>query len=137
MTEEEVLTRLRPLIEEVTGAAPEEIRLDSGLMMDLGAESLDLLDLSFLIEETFGIRLEADEFTRQARQRMPETALEKDGYLTDAALVELRRALPEISPERLAGRLRQTELPSLLTVAVFVHLIQRKMTEKAEASIHV
>ena len=105
-------------------------------MMDLGAESLDLLDLSFLIEETFGIRLEADEFTRQARQRIPGGAYEKDGYLTGEALVELRRALPEIEPRKLAGPLRRMDLPSILNVSVFVHLIQRKLAEKSEADIH-
>lgn len=130
MTEHDVLEQLRPLIGEVTGAGPDEIRMESVLMMDLGAESLDLLDLSFLIEEEFGIRLEADEFSRQARQRKPGLVYEKDGYLTDDALVELRQALPEIDPKRLAGPLRRTDLPSILTVGVFVHLIQRKLAEK-------
>ena len=54
-----------PLVREVTGAR-RQIRMESGLMQDLGAESLDLLDLSFLIEETFGVTIEADEFERQA-----------------------------------------------------------------------
>jgi acyl carrier protein len=136
MTEDDVLAQLKPLIEEVTGVTADEIHSESTLMMDLGAESLDLLDLSFLIEEAFDIRLEADEFSRQAKQRVPGLVYEKDGYLTDEALVELRRALPEIEPRRLAGPLRRTDLPGILTVGVFFHLIQRKLAEKSEANVH-
>ena len=60
MTDNEVLQKLLPLIGEVTGVPDDQIRWDSVLMSDLGAESLDLLDLSFLVEEQFGILLEAE-----------------------------------------------------------------------------
>jgi hypothetical protein len=53
--------------------------------------------------------------------------------LTDAALAELRWALPEIDAAKLASGLKKAELPSLLTVEVFVHLIQRKLAEKEAA----
>ena len=89
MTEPEVFDKLMPLIREVTGARPEQIRMESGLMADLGAESIDLLDLSFLIEETFGVALEADGFEHQAGERLGGGAYEVDGVLTDAALAEL------------------------------------------------
>ena len=131
MTEQEIFTRLVPHIAEVTGFDPDTIKMDDVLMSDLGAESLDVLDLSFLIEDEFHIRLESDEFTRQARQRMPGAPIEKDGFLTEPALAELRLALPEVAPHKLAGPLRTKELPSLLTVSVFVHLIQRKLAAKA------
>jgi len=130
MTEQEIFNKLLPLLEETTGTPPEKISMASGLMQDLGAESLDLLDLSFLIEEAFGITLESDEFERKATQRIPGGVYERDGILTDEALTELRNALPEIPPEKLKPGLRKMEVPSILTVGVFVHLIQRKLEEK-------
>lgn len=129
MTEKEVLDKLKPLIREVTGARDDQIKMDTVLMQDLGAESIDLLDLSFLIEETFGITLEADEFEQQAGKRIPGGVYEKDGYLTDEALQELRKTLPEVPPEYLQPGLKKIELPSVLNVSVFVHLIQRKLAE--------
>jgi len=132
MTEQEVFQKLRPLIQEVTGARENQIKMDTGLMQDLGAESIDLLDLSFLIEETFGVTLEADEFERQASKRIPSGVYEKDGYLTDEALEELKKALPEVPAEYLKPGLKKIELPSVLNVAVFVHLIQRKLAETDE-----
>ena len=56
MTEQEIFEKLRPLVREVTGVPEEEIHMDSNFMEDLGAASLDLLDLSFLIEEASASR---------------------------------------------------------------------------------
>ena len=130
MTEQEVFAQLLPLIRETTGAREEQITMASGLMEDLGAESLDLLDLSFLIEETFGVTIEADAFERQASARIPGGVYERNGVLTEEALVELRKALPEVPPEKFASGMKKIEVPSVLNVAVFVHVIQRKLAEK-------
>ena len=127
MTEKQVFEKLRPLIREVTGLRKDQIEMDSLLMHDLGAESIDLLDLSFLIEETFGVTLEGNEFEREAAQRIPGGVFEKDGYLTAEALEELRKALPEVPDKYLQPGLKKIELPSVLNVAVLVHLIQRKL----------
>ncbi len=136
MTDEEVLDKLLPLVEEVTGVPQERIRMESGLVQDLGAESLDLLDLSFLIQEKFGVTLEPDEFERQARARLGEGGYERDGYLTEAALEELKKALPEVPAEKLRPPLEKVALPSVLNVAVFVHLIQHKLAEAEEGIRH-
>jgi acyl carrier protein len=130
MTEQEVFDKLRPLVQEVTGVPEERISMESVLVEDLGAESLDLLDLSFLIEETFGVTLGADEFERQARAAMPGGTFEKDGFLTEEAILRLREALPEVPAEKLLPGLPKLALPRVLNMAVFVHLIQRKMAEK-------
>ena len=61
MTEQEVFQKLLPHIREVTGVPEQQIHMDSLLMNDLGAESLDLLDLSFLIEEAFGVTIASDD----------------------------------------------------------------------------
>ena len=98
MTEARSFRKLLPLVQEVTGVPEERIRMESVLVEDLGAESLDLLDLSFLIEETFGVTIGADEFERQARAGMPGGVYERDGLLTEEAIARLREALPEVPP---------------------------------------
>ena len=135
MTETEAFERLLPLLREVTGARADQVAMDSNLMADLGAESIDLLDLSFLIEETFGITLEADEFERQATDRIPGGQYERDGYLTPEALEELKKALPEVPAEKFRPGLKKIEVPSILNVAVFVHLIQRKVAQKQREAV--
>jgi acyl carrier protein len=132
MTEQEILNKLIPLIREVTGVREEQIKMDSCLMQDLGAESVDLLDFTFLIEEVFGVTIEADEFEQQARQRIPGGVYEKNGYLTAEALEELKKALPEVPVEYFKTGLKKIEVPSVLNVGVFVHVIQRKLDEKSQ-----
>jgi acyl carrier protein len=135
-TEQEVFVKLQPLIQEITGATEDRIRMETVLVEDLGAESLDLLDLSFLIEETFGVTIGADDFEHQARAGSPEGGYDRDGLLTEDAILRLREALPEVPPEKLQPGLPKVALPRVLNVAVFVHQIQRKLAEaqKEEAA---
>jgi acyl carrier protein len=132
MTEQEVFDKLLPLVQEVTGVPEERIRMESVLIEDLGAESLDLLDLSFLIEEAFGVTIGADEFERRVRSDSPESVYDRDGFLTEEAIARLREALPEVPPEKLQPGLPKVALPRVLNVAVFVHQIQRKLAEAQE-----
>lgn len=136
MSDEEILKELRPLLVEVLGVAPDRISMDSVLVSDLGAESIDLLDLSFRIEEKFKVTIEANEIEREAKQRLPGGVYEKDGCLTEEALAEIRRSVPELPPARLVPGLRKTDLPSLLTVSFFMHLIARKLAAKTEGAAH-
>ena len=131
MTEPEILEKLKPLLIEVLGVTQDKILLSSVLVTDLGAESIDLLDLSFRIEETFNVTIEGNEIEREASKPLPGGVYEKDGRFTDEALAEIRKALPELDRGRLVSGLRKMDLPSLLTVEFFVKLIARKLTEKA------
>ncbi len=133
MTEKEVFEKLLPLIQEVTGATEERIRMESCLMEDLGAESLDLLDLSFLMEETFGVTIASNEFEQRATEQMPVGTYEREGLLTEEGVAKLRLALPEVSLEKIQPGMPKITVPKILTVGVFVHLIQRKLAEIEEA----
>lgn len=136
MNEQEIFEHLKPLLVETLGVAPERIALTSVLVRDLGAESIDLLDLSFRIEERFKVTIEANEIEREARQRLPGGTYEKDGYLTEEALAEIRAAVPELDPARLVKGLRKADLPSLLNVAFFVRLIARKLAAPGKGAAH-
>ncbi|MBF0408021.1 MAG: acyl carrier protein [Candidatus Riflebacteria bacterium] len=130
MNEQEIFEKLRELIRTVLGISIDKIQMDSVLVTGLGAESIDLLDLSFLIEDSFGIIIEPNEFEKEVKKVIPSGEYEKNGYLTEDALKELKKALPEVDQNRLVPGFRKAEIPSLLTVSVFVHLIQRKLQAK-------
>ena len=136
MTEQDVFAKLLPLIREVTGARAEQVTPAATLIGDLGAESIDLLDLSFLIEEEFDVTIEADELERRAVERIPDGQYERDGYLTEAALAQLRAALPQIPAEKLQSPMRKIDLPSVLTVGVFVQMIHGKLSAVSEEVSH-
>ena len=135
-TEQEIFEELKPLLQEALGVRSDQVHLSSVLVADLGAESIDLLDLSFQIEDKFKVTIEANEVEREARKRRPEALYEKEGILTDEALVEIRASAPELDPAKLIPGLRKADLPSLLTVGFFVRLIARKLAEKTEGAAH-
>jgi len=130
MDRNEIFERLKPLLVEVLGVRPEAIHPESVLVEDLGAESIDLLDLSFRIEERFKVALEANEIEREAKQRLGDRLYEQDGCLTPEALAEIARSAPELDRAKLVPGLRKIDLPGLLTVSFFVNLIARKLALK-------
>jgi acyl carrier protein len=135
MTETKIFEELKLLLVEVLGVPAEKIRRDSVLVAELGAESIDLLDLSFRIEEKFRVRIEANEIERAAAKRLPGGVYEQDGYLTEAALAEIRQSLPELDAGKLVKGLRKMDLPALLTVSFFIHLIARKLAAQEEGAV--
>ncbi len=136
MSEREIFDELKPLVAEVLGIAPEKVRMESVLMSELGAESIDMLDLSFRIEDKFKVTIEANEIEREAKKRIPGGVFEKDGLLTEEALAEIRAFVPELEPNKLVKGLRKSQLPSLLTVSFFVHLIARKLQGQEKGATH-
>ncbi len=100
------------------------------LIEDLGADSLDLLDLTFQLEQRFSIRISPRDIERQARQKLDGAPLEIDGVYTPEALAELRRAMPEVPADELADGLTQGQLPLRLRVATMVNLVCRLIEEQ-------
>ena len=130
MTQDEIIQRLTPLIHEITAVPEERITPESSLFHDLGAESLDLLDLSFLIEEEFGVQLAANDLERRIRSSLPDdSAFEVNGILTPEALAELKRLLPEVPENAYPENLAHVAIPSIFNVAAFARLIAYKLEE--------
>jgi len=115
---------------EVLGVAPEKGPARQCAGFRSGAESIDLLDLSFRIEEKFEVRIEANEIEREAKKRLPGGAYEKDGYLTEAALDEIRKSTAGIGHRQTCEGSAEDGYAALLTVSFFVHLIARKLAAR-------
>ena len=127
MNDEKIVAQLKKCIAETIGIKEEEIQPDSSLIADLGADSLDLLDLVFRIEQTFKIKITRGDIERKARETLPEEEFEKDGYLTEKGKESLKQALPEIDASKFEGNLRRNDIPKLFTVNTFLRLIKEKL----------
>jgi acyl carrier protein len=57
----EVAAGLAKILEESLGVSPEEVRPSASLVRDLGAESIDFLDMGFKIQQAFGVNLQTAE----------------------------------------------------------------------------
>ena len=121
----QVVERVIREVAESLGIDPADVSPDAGLVLDLGADSLDLLDLVFRLEEAFGIQIERGQIEARIREAMGGEPYEIDGVLTPKALELLRRELPEVKPERFRDGLRSAEVVTLFTVRTLMRLVER------------
>ena len=60
MAKEEIFEKLKELVVDQLGAEESEVTMEASMQDDLGADSLDLVDLVMSVEEEFGVKV-ADE----------------------------------------------------------------------------
>lgn len=61
MSTEEILEKVVEIVTEKLGVDAEEVILDSDLTEDLGADSLDLVDIVMAFEDEFGVKVEDED----------------------------------------------------------------------------
>jgi len=130
MTQEEIVTGVRDCVALALDIDVNSVREDAKIISDLGADSIDLLDLIFQLEQRFSIKISPRGIERRAKEQLGEAPLENDGVYTEAALAQLRHELPEIPASELAPGLETTHLPHLFRVATFVNLVTRLREEQ-------
>ena len=57
MTEEELLNKIKAVVVEKLGVKPEDVTTDASFVNDLGADSLDRVELVMALEEEFDIEI--------------------------------------------------------------------------------
>jgi acyl carrier protein len=116
---------VRELVAEALARDIGEVKLESILMEELGAESLDFLDLVFKLERAFDIQITRGEMERAARGTMSDEEFAPSGVVSEAGLARLRELMPEAS-HRIQPGLRPAQILSLFSVRTFVNLVLAK-----------
>jgi acyl carrier protein len=121
----QVAEAVRQVVAEALARDPATVRLDSILMDELGAESLDFLDIVFKLERAFGIQITRGEMERAARGTMSDEEFAPGGIISEAGLARLRELMPE-AQGRIQPGLRPVQILSLFSVQTFVNLVMAK-----------
>lgn len=125
MDRETLVTRLTAIVADSLDRPASEVGRFDSLVADLGAESIDFLDLQFRIESAFGLKFGEEELWRGAFDPADERFV-RGGRLTDSALAELERRQPGFRWERFASGVAVSDLPLLITVdSIAAHLAER------------
>jgi len=120
-----VFPQVAATIADALGRDVEEVQLDRGLIEDLGAESIDFLDIVFRLERLFQVRIPRGKIVDDVRGDLGDAEFEVRGVITDAGLERLRAYLSEVPRERFRARLRVNEIPLLFTVETFCKVVVR------------
>ena len=129
ITTEEIMA-IAPKVQEILADAlackPEKVKLDASLIDDLGAESIDFLDIVFRLERAFKVKIPRGKIVEEARGQLSESEFEKGGVVSDAGLAQLKLFLNEVPADRFSSPLKSAEIPRLFTVETFCKLVIRQ-----------
>lgn len=129
----DVYPKVREIIAEVLVIDEDEVKQNSRLITELGAESIDFLDLVFQLEKEFKIKIPRGQLEKNARGDLAEDEFENGGTLTPAGLEALKSYLSEIPADQFKANLKVNEIPMLFTVETFCKLVvAAKQQQSAE-----
>lgn len=121
---EEIFQKVQGALVDALGVEDDEVTESATLVGDLGAESIDFLDIVFRLEKAFGIEIPRSEL-------FPEDILTsadfvQDGKLTDEGVAALKARMPFADLSKFEGNPEVQEFGNLLSVADMVRYIESK-----------
>jgi acyl carrier protein len=125
-TQDEIYSKVSATLVEALNVDEDDIQPTSTLQGDLGAESIDFLDIVFRLEREFGIKIPRGElFPESIFQGDPE--LVQDGRVTPKGLDELRAKMPFADLSKFEENPEVGNLSNLFTVDLIARYIQGKL----------
>ena len=130
MTRDEIYSKVQGVLVDALGVDEEEVTPTASLRSDLGAESIDFLDITFRLEKAFTTD-PSKPFKIPRGDLFPENMDDpqyvQNGKLTDAGLAEVKRRLPHADLAQLSQSREPALIPDLFAVQDIVDYIERRM----------
>ncbi len=125
LSEAEILERFSRIVAKSLRVDPAKVTPEASLTNDLGAESLDLIEITMETESEFNIWLPEKNILETASDVFGLDVLHRDGFLTAAGKELLRRRLPESDVTLFEGEVGVENLTAyFLKVGSWVRMIQ-------------
>ncbi|MCX7393464.1 MAG: acyl carrier protein [Planctomycetales bacterium] len=128
-THDEIFAKVKETLVDALGLDDDEITPTARLKADLGAESIDFLDIVFRLEKKFNTKIPRNELFPESLFSS-EAGFAENGKVTENGLVELRSRLPHADKaalEKLAEDPRVENVEDLFTVNMVVNFLHRKL----------
>ena len=126
-SQEEIYSKVSATLVEALNVDEDEIKPTSTLQGDLGAESIDFLDIVFRLEREFGIKIPRGElFPESIFQGDPEFV--QNGKVTDRGLQELHQRMPFADLSEFEKNPDLAGISDLFTVEMITRYIQGKLS---------
>jgi acyl carrier protein len=125
MSRDEIFGQVQEVLVDALGVDDDEVTSDATLMGDLGAESIDFLDIVFRLEKAFGIKIPREELF-PAENLMGNSEFVANGKLTEKGLTELRNSMPHTDLSSFEKDPDINKLGDLFTVNSVVNFVEMK-----------
>ncbi|MEX2119882.1 MAG: acyl carrier protein [Pirellulales bacterium] len=124
-TKQEVLDKITTALVEALGVDEEEVTPQATLAGDLGAESIDFLDIVFRLEKAFNIKVPRGELFPEDILTSAEYV--QDGKLNAEGLEQLRQRMPFADLDAFASNPTVKNFGNLLTVEDMCRYVESKV----------
>jgi acyl carrier protein len=127
MTPDEIEATMRALVADSLALRPDQVTAQSRLFDDLGADSLDFIDIVFSIEKAFSIKVRDSELDFLSRLDFSSPEVMRDGYFTRSTVDALSEWLPRLREVPDPDTVTPREVFSLITLDTLCLLVAKKL----------
>lgn len=124
-THDEIYGKVQETLVEALGVDDEEVTPDATLFQDLGAESIDMLDIIFRLERKFGIKIPRGELFPE---NVSDPDLTENGKLTPKGVAEMKQRMPYADLSGFESNPEVEKLLDLYTVDMLVKYVSGKLS---------
>ena len=126
MNRDDIFQEVQEVLIDALGVDDDEVTTEATLMGDLGAESIDFLDIVFRLEKAFGIKIPREElFPIESMMSNPDFV--NNGKMTEAGLAEMKDKMPHTNLAAFESNPDINKLGNLFTVNSIVNYVEIKL----------
>lgn len=122
----EIIKQVKSIISQALKVDENKVELSSSLIQDLGAESIDFLDIVFRLEKTFKIKIPKGELFPE--KLLADARFVKNGQVTPAGIDELRLRMPNLHWDEFSKNPQVANLGNMFTVGMIVDYLAEKLS---------
>lgn len=122
---DEVFQKVQEALVDALGVDEDEVTPEATMVGDLGAESIDFLDIVFKLEKAFGINIPREELFPD--DILTNAEYVQDGKVTDQGIAELKSRLPWADLSKFEENPRVQDFGNLLTVNDLCRYVESKL----------
>lgn len=125
-TQEEIFEKVQETLVDALGVEDDEVTREATLVEDLGAESIDFLDIVFRLEKNFNIKIPRGELFPE-NLAGADSEFVKEGKVTEAGVAELKARMPHADVDSFAKDPKVENLQQLFTVDMICKFLEKKI----------
>src|SRR6266545_1424021 len=127
MSQPELNDEVREAVASALGLEEDEVTSEATLMDDLGAESIDLLDILFRIERSTGVKIQAADLGEYIQGGIPDDEFSDDQeIITPKGMEQLKKVMPQIDADSLQGTLEADSVINHFTVQNLADMVAER-----------
>lgn len=126
MSREEIFQEVQDVLVDALGVDDDEVEAQATLMGDLGAESIDFLDIVFRLEKSFNLKIPREELF-PAEGIMSDAEFVDNGKLTEKGLAELKARMPHTDFTKFESDPDINKMGDLFTVDAIVNFLETRV----------